>query len=387
MNKQNINVILHNNKINMRKIFLILITAMLIFACSKDDDTKTEPDNTFYRTAILTNWAENIIVPSYIDYQSKTVTLSNDVISFNSNPNTANLQIVRNSWLAAYKSYQYISMFGIGKAEEIYFKEATNSYPTDLNGITTNITSATYDFSKPSQFSKQGLPALDYLLNGLATSDALIVDFYSTNANAINYKKYLIDVANKLKSNAELIVLDWNSGFKAKFIAGSDSSVDGYINKTTNNFVKNLEKDIRTGKLGIPSGVFSGGTLYPNKVEAFYKNDVSKILLNESLKAARDFFNGKYFNSNTTGESLKSYLDFVNANPNNQKLSEIINNQFAIILSVNNNLNDSFSTQISNDNLKMIASYDALQRNVIFTKIDMMQALNVKIDYVDSDGD
>ena len=122
-------------------------------------------------------------------------------------------------------------------------------------------------------------------------------------------------------------------------------------------------------------------------VEAFYKNDVSKILLNESLKAARDFFNGKYFNSNTTGESLKSYLDFVNANPNNQKLSEIINNQFAIILSVNNNLNDSFSTQISNDNLKMIASYDALQRNVIFTKIDMMQALNVKIDYVDSDGD
>ena len=35
----------------------------------------------------------------------------------------------------------------------------------------------------------------------------------------------------------------------------------------------------------------------------------------------------------------------------------------------------------------MIAAYDALQQNVIYTKVDMMQALNVTIDYVDSDGD
>jgi hypothetical protein len=34
----------------------------------------------------------------------------------------------------------------------------------------------------------------------------------------------------------------------------------------------------------------------------------------------------------------------------------------------------------------MILAYDALQQNVIYTKLDMMQALNIT-DYIDSDGD
>jgi hypothetical protein len=35
----------------------------------------------------------------------------------------------------------------------------------------------------------------------------------------------------------------------------------------------------------------------------------------------------------------------------------------------------------------MILAYDALQQNVIYTKLDMMQALNITIDYIDSDGE
>jgi hypothetical protein len=33
----------------------------------------------------------------------------------------------------------------------------------------------------------------------------------------------------------------------------------------------------------------------------------------------------------------------------------------------------------------MILAYDALQQNVIYTKLDMMQALNITIDYIDSE--
>jgi Na+-translocating ferredoxin:NAD+ oxidoreductase RnfD subunit len=68
-------------------------------------------------------------------------------------------------------------------------------------------------------------------------------------------------------------------------------------------------------------------------------------------------------------------------------LSAIINNQFNTIFVVNATLNNSFSTQVTTDNAKMILAYDALQQNVIYTKLDMMQALNITIDYVDSDGD
>jgi hypothetical protein len=39
-----------------------------------------------------------------------------------------------------------------------------------------------------SQFDKQGFPALDYLINGLSTTDALIVTQYTTNQMLQNIK-------------------------------------------------------------------------------------------------------------------------------------------------------------------------------------------------------
>ncbi|EKT4499388.1 imelysin family protein [Flavobacterium psychrophilum] len=371
----------------MKKVVLILSLATFLFSCSKNEEETVKTENAYDRTALLTNWANNIIVPSYVNYQEKVQLLVTNINNFNTTPTVSNLETVRASWLESYKAYQYISIYNFGKAEEIYIKESSNTYPTNRIGIEANITSGSYNLEHLSQFDKQGFPALDYLLNGLHTNDATIVGFYTTNTNATNYKSYLLAVANRLKTNADAIVTSWNSGFKTSYIANNGTSVSSSINKTANNFVKNLEKDIRTGKLGIPAGVFSSGVKYPEKTEAYYKNNISKILLNEAVKASQDFFNGKHFNSTTTGEGFRSYLDFLNVVRNGQKLSTIINNQFTPIYAANNALNDSFSQQVTNDNAKMLAAYDALQQNVVYTKLDMMQALNIAIDYVDGDGD
>lgn len=371
----------------MKKILLILSLIVIVVACSSNEGENNSDGNNYDRTALLTNWADNIIVPSYVNYQTKVQTLVTNTNTFVANPTEVNLQTVRTSWLEAYKAYQYISMYNLGKAEEINLNIASNTYPTNTIGIESNISSGTYDLALLSQLDKQGFPALDYLINGLSTNDASIVVFYATNANATNYKQYLTAVVSKLKTNIDAVVTDWNSGFRNSYIANNGTSVSSSINKTTNLFVKNFEKDIRTGKIGIPAGVFSSGVKYPEKVEGYYKNDISKELLNVSIKATQDFFNGKHFNSTTTGEGLKTYLDFLNVIRNGQKLSDIINNQFAAIYTVNNTLNNSFSQQVNTDNSKMIAAYDALQQNVIYIKLDMMQALNITIDYVDGDGD
>ncbi|MFC3336465.1 imelysin family protein [Flavobacterium palustre] len=371
----------------MKKTLLILSFIALIFACSSNGGSDDTGGDKYDRKALLTNWADNIIIPSYVNYQAKVQTLVTNTATFVATPTEANLQTVRTSWLEAYKAYQYVAIYNMGKAEEINLNVATNTYPTNTVGIESNISSGSYNLALLSQLDKQGFPALDYLLNGLSTNDASIVGFYTTNANATNYKQYLTDVAVKLKTNIDAVVSDWNSGFRNSYVANNGTSVSSSVNKTTNLFVKNLEKDIRTGKIGIPAGIFSGGVKYPEKVEGYYKNDISKELLNISIKASQDFFNGKHFNSSTTAAGLKSYLNFLNATKNNQNLSEIINNQFAAIYTVNNGLNNSFSQQINTDNSKMIAVYDAIQQNVIYTKLDMMQALNITIDYVDSDGD
>jgi predicted lipoprotein len=371
----------------MKKIALILGFIIALVACTSNGGDDTTNSNSFDRTALLTNWADNIIIPSYTNYQSKLQSLTTSANTFVATPNESNLKALRTSWLESYKAYQYVSMYNFGKAEEINLNMAANTYPTDATGIDTNISNGVYNLSLLSQFSRQGFPGLDYLLNGLGTTDAAIVTFYSSNANAANYKKYLTDVIAKLKTNADAVVTDWNSGYGAMYIANNGTSVTSAVNKTTNAFVKNLEKDIRSGKLGIPAGVFSGGVKYPEKVEGFYKKDISKELLTVALQAEQDFFNGKYFNSATTGPSLKSYLDYVNAVRDGKKLSDIINTQFVAINTSNSALSTNFSEQITTDNSKMIAAYTTLQQNVIYIKLDMMQALNITIDYVDGDGD
>ena len=375
----------------MKKIILFLGLILTVIACSSGGDEPIDQGSDYDRTALLTNWADNIIIPSYTNYQIKVETLSINATNFNASPTVENLKTLRTSWLEAYKAYQYISMYSFGKAEAVNLKECTNAYPTNATGIDTNIASGTYDLKLFSQYDKQGFPALDYLINGLATSDEEIVAFYSTNANATNYKSYLVAVNNRLKSNIGLILSDWNAGYRNTYVSNNGTSVSSSVNITTNNFVKNLEKDVRSGKVGIPAGVFSNGTKYPEKVEAYYKNDVSKELLNVGTKATQDFFNGKHFTadfpSETTGPSLKSYLDYVNAIRDGKKLSDIINDQFIVIATTNAALSNSFSQQIKSDNSKMLTAYDAIQQNVIYLKLDMMQALNITIDYVDGDGD
>jgi len=371
----------------MKKIILFFGLFLLLTACSSNSSNDSTDSTGYNRTALLTNWADNIIIPSYTNYQTKVQSLLTNTTTFVTTPSEVNLQVLRNSWLESYKAYQSISMYNIGKAEEIYLNAYSNTYPADATGIETNISSGVYNLGLLSQISKQGFPGLDYLINGLGSTDAAIVSFYSSNANAVNYKKYLTDVAAKLKTNADLVVTDWKSEYRASYIANNGTSVTSSVNKTTNAFVKNLEKDIRTGKLGIPSGLFSNGTTYPEKVEGYYKKDISKELLTIALQAEQDFFNGKHFGSTTTGESLKSYLDFLNVIRDNKKLSDIINSQFAAITISNNALKNNFSEQITTDNTIMTTAYNTIQQNVIYIKLDMMQALNITIDYVDSDGD
>ena len=373
----------------MKKLLILFSFIALYIACAPSEENSSSDNDSYDRTALLTNWADNIIIPSYTNYQAKLQLLSTDATAFTTAPTTANLTKVRASWLEAYKAYQYVAAYSFDKAQEVYFREKANTFPTDATGTKSNIDSNTYNLSLISQFSKQGFPALDYILNGLGTDDASIVTFYTTNAKAANYKKYLTDLVATLKATNDTVLADWNSSYRATYIANNGKTVTSSVSKTINAFLENLEKNTRAGKVGIPAGLFSGGTKFPEKVEAFYHNNVSKTLYNTAIQATQDFFNGKNFNSTVTGPSLKGYLDFLDIKTKigNQNLSTVINTQFETVFTKNKELRESFATQVTTDNNKMTDSHDALQQIVIYLKLDMMQSLKITVDYVDNDGD
>ncbi|WP_109438037.1 imelysin family protein [Aquimarina sp. AU119] len=373
----------------MKKLlFSVCVIASIIAGCSSGDDAN-EPGGTtdsFDRKALLTNIADNIVIPAYQSFSNDMTALKTATSDFETTTDEANLVILRNAWIKAYTSWQSVSMFEIGKAEELSLRNFMNVYPIAAADIESNIASGTYDLASVTKQDEQGFGALDYLLNGLSDTDMGIVEFYSTNANAANYKKYLSDVVDRMDDLSDQVVNDWNGSYRDTFVNNSGSSATSSLDKLVNDFIFHYEKHLRAAKIGIPAGLFSGSPL-DSRVEAFYKGDLSKALFNANLDALQDFFNGKHFGSTATGESLKTYLDFLNTIKNGDDLSTLINNQFNTSRTTASNLNDDFSSQVRTNNSLMTMTYDELQKNVVFLKVDMLQAISVTVDFMDTDGD
>ena len=119
----------------IKKIFsFTFILTLLIFSCSSDsDDNSSEVWE--QKSEMLTNWADNFIIPSYTTLTNNLVLLEESGNTFASSRNQQNLENLRNSFINAYLSWQYVEMFDIGLAEETYYKSKMNIYPTMLWNI------------------------------------------------------------------------------------------------------------------------------------------------------------------------------------------------------------------------------------------------------------
>ena len=370
------------------RLFKLFLLTFLAFAITSCDNGATDPETVddFNRKAMLENWADNIIIPSFTDFATKATSLKTTGNQFADEPNLANLTELRAEWETAYKAWQNVSMFAIGKAEEIGLRTKLNTYPLDVEDVKNNIEQGSYDLALPSNLDAQGFPALDYLLFGLAGTEDEVLAFYTNSSNADSYKSYVRDVVDLIDALTQEVLLDWNGDYRDEFVNNSGNSATASVDRLVNDFMFYYEKHLRAGKVGIPAGVFSSSTLSTH-VESPYKGDISKELLLDALDASQDFFNGKYFEASTTGESLKSYLNYLSTEKEETNLSDLINQQFEKARTEIQGLNDNFVEQIQQDNFQFLRAYDQLQLNVVLMKVDMLQALNINVDYVDADGD
>ncbi|MCK0124365.1 imelysin family protein [Gelidibacter sp. F2691] len=371
----------------LKKIALVFSLALIVACSSSDDSSQGGATDTFDRSALLKNLADNIIIPAYQDFGPKLTNLKGSIETFVATPNQNTLDATRKTWLTAYSAWQHLEMYNIGKAEALnqyyYFM---NIYPVTVSDIENGVATGAYDLNTPSYHDAQGFPALDYLLYGVAADDAGIISKFSTDKNAQGYKDYLTAVINQMEKLTQEVSADWTTVYRDQFVNSSQNTATSSLNKFVNDYIFYYEKGLRANKIGIPAGVFSATPL-PNKVEGYYNQKVSKALSLEALNAVQNVFNGKSFNSAATGASFKTYLDYLETNKEGEKLSTLINNQFDLARTKIHALDSNFSAQINADNSKMTAAYDALQRAVVYLKVDMVQAFNISVDYIDADGD
>lgn len=375
-------IIFTKKKEMFKKSFLIGVVFATVIACSSSDDSSDGSNDNFDRAAMLVNLADNIIVPAYQDLNTKLEVLVDSKDNFTAAPSQTTLDNFRTSWLAAYKTWQYLEVFNIGKAEEIQYHFQMNIYPTNITDIENNVSSGTYDLTIANNNDAVGFPAVDYLLYGLADTDAALLEKYTTNIDALKYKAYASDLVDQMKSLTQEVLSNWTNEYRNTFVNSTENTASSAVNKFVNDFIFYYEKGLRANKIGIPAGVFSTTPL-PEKVEGFYTKEISKELSTIALKAIKDLFNGKHYNSSVTGIGIASYLEQLNK----ADLVSMINDQFDIVQEKIAILDNNFYNQVNTDNTKMTQTYDALQSAVVLLKVDMLQVLNISVDYVDADGD
>ena len=371
----------------MKKFLLFFIAATLL-ACSSDNGGDDRTDN-FDRTAMMTNLADNLIIPSFenLDGLLDELVLSKD--NFVAQPDVASLNELRINYVNAYIAWQRVEMYNIGKAEELGYNFQMNVYPTNVQDITTNISNGNYDLGAVNNNDAVGFPALDYMLYGLASTDAGVLVSYTTQLDSSNHLNYLGDLIDRMKELTSTVLTDWKTSYRNEFIGSTENNATSAINMMINDYIFYCEKGLRANKIGIPAGVFSSAPL-PDLVEGFYSNIYSKQFASESLRAVKDFFNGvSIVNPSGTTASLAGYTDSLESNdPSNEpSLSSAINAQFIVASNQLSAMEDNLSNQVRTDNQAMTLTYDAMQRVVVLLKVDMLQVLNVSVDYVDADGD
>lgn len=374
----------------LNKITALSVVVLMLSACGGNNGDPSPGENAKDRKPILTHWADNIIAPSYTAFKAKFDVMLSKGDAFAAAPDVTSLVAFRAAWVDAYAEWQKVELFEFGPADRYTLRSFFNIYPTDVNGIAANIADPSVSLDLPVSYTRQGFPALDYLINGVGSDDQTIVAYYTTSVEGPKRTAYIKRLTSRMNTLLTNVITEWGT-YRDTFISKTGLDVSSSTGLVVNAYVLYFERYIRTGKIGIPSGatVTTAGVPYPEKVEAFYKKDLSLTLVKNATLAAAGFFTGKDVVTGADGPSLASYLDALEAKDaaSGTLLSTVIKNQFAEINTRLSPLSPNLYQQVQTNNQAMLDVYTAMQKMVRILKVDMTSAMSVTITYTDNDGD
>ena len=365
---------------------LVIVLLVILFAACKKDDT-TEPDKTgFDRGAMLTNYADNYIVPAYAHMSVKLENLKTKLGAFTGAPSAATLTEARANFKETYLTWQKVDLLEFGPAEDVSLRMYMNTYPVTISKLDNNITTGSYDLEEFGNKDAQGFPAIDYLLNGTAANDNDIIALYTTDAKAPARKKYLLDVIAKMSSKVNTVRDQWG-GYKATFIAATGTDVNSSTSKMVNAFVLYYERYLRSGKVGLPVGAMTG-VAKPELAEANYTPLLDKENLAQALQSVKAFYEGESYAGVKGGQGMFHYMRAVGTKDDSgEPMADVISNELAKAMLGAQNLPTGIKEGVQNNRASMLGLYDNLQAIVPLLKVDMVSAFGISITYVDNDGD
>lgn len=355
-------------------LFCLLLTGV---SCGKSGNKPDESvQNGFDKTAMLTNYADNLIIPAYTELQAQLQLLAPAANAFLLTPNTTSQQALNVAFKSAYLQFEKVSFSQFGPAETVLFNNFVNMLPamtndhSDLDKIEANILSGSYDLSQNSTLNQQGFPALDYLL---FSTDAI----QKFNAgNSTNRKKYVQDILTRMQTLTTKVLNDWKNTYRAQFIGNTKSDAGSPIGYMVNQFAYEMDQ-MKGPRIGWPFGKQSGGVVFADKCEGYYSG-ISLALAIENLSNLKLLYTG-----GNTSKGMSSYLVALGKSQLDKDILTYFDNAINKLKAIP----DPLSASLNNNKPLVDAAYKDIQTLLTNIKTDMASALSVRITYVDNDGD
>ncbi len=350
--------------------------AFLSFNCK--DALTDNPGDSFNRREMLENVADNIIIPSFRDLQTKVNALNNAVNLFVQTPSEATLQSARTAWEEAYLSWQYANgfNFGPGQTSTGALFDKVGVFPTSASRIETFIASRTFDNDLARD--TRGFNAIEYLLYDSVSVSEVVGKFSNQNRRA-----YLLTITTELKATIDAVVAGWQT-YRAEFVSNVGTDIGSSTSLLYNEFVKNFES-IKNFKLGVPLGRRPGQTQpEPTRVEAFYSGK-SLRFMREHLKAVEEL----YYGIGRDGVDRVGFVEYLRSVPNGNELIAQTEAQLAVVknrlqaLPIDARLSELIATNFA----QVDALHTELQRHTRFFKSEMASLLSLSITFSSGDGD
>lgn len=365
----------------MKKIFLIGFGLLLTVAACDTNPNLNNCD--FDESAMLTNYADEIIIPRFQLLKIGVAHLNGAIVAFDADPTIGSLNEARIAFGAAYSAYQKCSSFGFGPGliNGVPFRERFNTFPTSVSLVESNVSGGV----SVAQSSKSavGFPALDYLLFADGITDQEIVDAFVVGNDAAARKQYLQLLGEELLDIVNNIETGWST-YRSSFVSNTGTAAGSSISLLTNELNFDFEI-LKNFKFKIPLGKLNGGVVLPQNVEAVYAGGGAELAVLQA-QGLRDLFLGVGANQ-SDGSGLYEYLVCLDTKSGDDLLADVIRDRFNTIITSLNQIPDPLSETLVNDKPVVDAAYTEMQMMVPLIKHDMTSALGVQISYQDNDGD
>ena len=233
----------------MKKSILLMSLAMMglmtFTACSSSDDKKgDEPQPTPEVTindaeydAIINQYVDNVVLPTYSDLKAKNSALYQAVVDFGDAPSDAKFKAICDAWLTAREPWESSEAFLFGPVADYGLDPNMDSWPLDQEAIVKMLESQqwnemkwTGDYDEDDEAiaaaqNVRGFHTLEFLafrdgkartLTDQATDDEAANAVYNAgNANA--WAQYMRNTAQLLVDDVTSLCDAWNNGYADKF--------------------------------------------------------------------------------------------------------------------------------------------------------------------------